>query len=91
MALDGINFERKEHEPTPEETKLADGSTIISAFLPDVPVLSHEQHEEASDMLRWAADAEPDLVKSCAGKTREEARAILAKYISKPDEIQEAA
>jgi hypothetical protein len=91
MGLDLIKTDSQEREPSLEETKLADGSPIINVFLPNTPVLSHEQHEAASDALRNAIANDPTLVASCNGKSVTEAAEILKKYIDEMDSSDQMA
>src|SRR5438874_934865 len=68
MALDDL-FKKGETErkPAPEEMKLSNGDPAISLFLADKPVISHDEHEEASDKLRALAARRPNEFKALAG------------------------
>ncbi len=86
----GVQSSSREREATPEETLLADGSSIVTVFWPEnAVVMSHEESEAARDALRNAVAEDPELVKSCQGKTVEEARKILTGY--RGDTMKQAA
>lgn len=77
-----VGNEGRERTEGPEDVRLAGKEMIVAAFFPaDKIVLSAEERQEAGVLLHTLAKVNPDLLTSCAGKTIEEARDILAPHI----------
>jgi hypothetical protein len=85
MDLDGSGlfqrFDERVRTPKPEEVTLKSGENIIAAFLPDKPVISTEERQEAGVLLHALAGQEPELLLGMGLKTLEEVRKELEPHI----------
>lgn len=79
---------------SPAELRLNDGSPLYHALLsnPNAPVTLSGEANDAKDRLAQAVAINPDAVKACQGKTRDEVSAALKKILdSQSPDKQKAA
>ena len=60
-----------------ETIMLAGGAPLYLAFLDEVPRVAGDEVQEAKQRVASLIEHYPDAIRSCAGKTMDEARKIL--------------